>query len=503
MKIIVGTKTATEEKLKNETDDEKKPEIEESINDLEQLLEDVAGVSLAKENLKEEIGQRIADYGFDDLEDKFQFEEQSWEDYLEQANYDNFEDIKPQLLKKLTEIIVDYWLTESKKESQERVDMIESYLDNAQEEESQTAANIEVRRNALANLKNKLKSQKGSISLTVNGEAIIEDEDNENDNCSITLSLAEGSLRTAFEDTSAFDKLDGINKTETMIIYYNGEEEEEKVNRFNELKDQLVGYKNQKIVFYFDKLEAKSHKLVRIEDKEIHLDHDSYTRVEVSEGEKIPETKKNWNNISFDFTNPVLVKNWTDLSFTYEQTRDWINAGISPDEQKLVNWLIVKKGGDYAKPEWFLSNADAVKIRKEWLEYEIKKRLDKYKNPGFKSEEKFEEKGKSGHWGSDSRGKTWKEYLSKINSMEKSDENEFDYHSVRGGLLYCLAEILLPEFISRWKAKTNKVRNMSKAEILEYINQNCSPSENNYYDNVDGVIDTNQSVRTFVSNLPN
>lgn len=479
---VLGT---TKKRLESEIEEEEKAELEEKIAKLEQLSTDVSGTTFLKNQLEKLIQERINVYGYDDLENKFPTDEKDWKDEIEKVTGEEFEKTRSNLLERLAELISDFWLTTTSESKSARVEIIEKYLAEATDLEK-AVINSNERKEVLIKLKNSLKSQKEKFSLTVEGEITIIDENNEDDNRSIVIPFQKDTFRTTFEDSSAFSKLTGINKTNQITVFFNFEEDEKQTRRFKELKEQLRGYAGREIVFHFDKLEAENgDKLVRIEDKEIHLDYGSYTLVEVSGGTELP---KDWGNITSDkaFSDFNLVKNWTDLSFTYEQTKDWIDIGINPDEQKLVSWLIGVKGGNYKNPGWVLSNADVLTLRKEWLEYEIKKRFEKYKTGGFDVEVRFEKKGGKdgdGHWGSEGRGKTWKEYLDKINNLKSSGDDKFSYYAVRGGLLKCLAETLFPEFVLR-----NFANNMPKKDLLKYMNQNCTVDEKVYYNNVDGTI---------------
>ncbi|MCE8169304.1 MAG: hypothetical protein I3273_04235 [Candidatus Moeniiplasma glomeromycotorum] len=515
VEIIEGTRKSTEESKKNEKDTEKQKKLQKDISKLEEVLDEISGLHLAKSELVKLIKERIYEYGWDDAEVKNKIDKKvgkDWETIIDETTRTDFNTIKSNLLKTLAEVILDYWLT-SMEEPKTRLKVIDNYLSEATETEAQEVSKSTDRASALTRLRDKCKDLKGKIEVDMDGEMEILDENNESDNRMIFFKIS--SKKTSFADISAIGKLSGIEKVNQVNIYFNFKEDVDNQDRkFKELKSQLEGYQNRKLVFHFDKLEDKEGKLVNIEGDETHkridLFYYSYTKVEVSGGIKLPEKPKEWKDIHADFDNPQLVKNWTDLLFTYEEAKDWVGSvGILPDEQNLVVWLKVVKKGEYTKPEWVLNNADMVKIRKEWLEYEIEKRLKKYKTVGFNAADEFEKRGASGHWGSDERGKNWREYLNKINSLDESAE--FGYNSVRGGLFSCLTETLLPEFLARWNQKTSSKRNMKKEDILEYMNQNCSPSENSYYNQINGECqkalkksfwNEKLSVRKNIENLP-
>jgi hypothetical protein len=487
--IVQATKAATEEKLKRETDDGKKPGLQKGIQKLTKLLDEISGLNLVKNQLKNLIKQRVAHYGYGNktLED-LAGSSQNWEDYIANSTSDDFEANKSQLLKHLAELIIDHWLTNSPAEPKARLEKIDNYLKAAAEKEAQQAAKASDRASALVRLRNSLKSQKGTITLTVDGQAQIVDENNASDNRSLILPFQKGKLTTVFEDISAISKLPGIKDTDQIVIYFNfTDNKNEQSLEFKTTKDKLVGYENRQIVFHFEKLEEKSRKLVRIDSNQIHLDYNSYTRAEISGGTKLPETPKNWKDINEDFDKiPLWKTNWVNMTFSYEKCKEWIDIGLKPDEFKLAFWLENTKKGDYKKPEWVLDNTDITQLRKEWLEREISLRLNKYKLSGWDAEKEYDGWGKDqGHWNSELRGKTWKEYLGKINNSKPADEDELSFFAVKDGLLATLAEVLIPKFIERNTARGD---GFEKTKILEYMDLNCSKAEQHYYDTEDGSI---------------
>jgi hypothetical protein len=69
--------------------------------------------------------------------------------------------------------------------------------------------------------------------------------------------------------------------------------------------------------------------------------------------------------------NKTQVKEWKDEGFDFATTKEWIDIGLKNSDAKFAKWLKDTKGGDYAKPDWILTNAgkDSVKsideLRKE------------------------------------------------------------------------------------------------------------------------------------------
>jgi hypothetical protein len=83
--------------------------LQEGILKLSNLLDEVSGLNLAKEQFKNLIKQRIAHYGygqktFEDLCGK----DQDWENYIDNSTGDDFTANKSQLLKNLAELIIDH-----------------------------------------------------------------------------------------------------------------------------------------------------------------------------------------------------------------------------------------------------------------------------------------------------------------------------------------------------------------------------------------------------------
>lgn len=484
--IVEATKTAMEEKLSKETKEDVKKTLKEGITKLETLLNEISGLNLAKEELKKLIQERIDDYGWDKIADEINKKVgKDWKTVIDETTKDDFNTIKSKLLKTLAELILDYYITTSTDEPQVRLTAIDSYLSETTEKESQEASKATDRANALTRLRDKCKDLKGTITVDMKGSLKIVDEKNDADDRALAFDIS--GKGTSFADTAAVGKLVGINDTNKVVIYYNFvENKDEQENKFKDLKDQLNGYENRRIVFHFDKLEDKTHKLVRISGKEIHLDYSSYTKVEVSGGTKLPEIPKDWKDIHRDFEkNPLWQQNWEKGGYSWGETKEWFNADskLHPEDFMYINWIKTVKGQN---AEWYLNHdSDALTLRKEWLKYSITNKLSKYTTSGFKAEKKYNNWGSSeGHWGSDHRGKKWNEFLDKIANLEVGDKgNEFSYVEIKDGLLVALAETLLPELVTRNLAKA-----MRKTDIVSYLELNCSRAENNYYDRQHGVI---------------
>lgn len=72
--------------------------------------------------------------------------------------------------------------------------------------------------------------------------------------------------------------------------------------------------------------------------------------------------KKDWKNINLHFTNR-LQQEWEAKGFTYEQTKEWIDIGLKPQESCLAYYCqIVKK----ITPEWVLNYGDLEALKNEF-----------------------------------------------------------------------------------------------------------------------------------------
>ncbi|MCE8159264.1 MAG: protein kinase [Candidatus Moeniiplasma glomeromycotorum] len=74
---------------------------------------------------------------------------------------------------------------------------------------------------------------------------------------------------------------------------------------------------------------------------------------------------RSWENVSPNLT-PNLTEFWTNLNFTYQQTRDWINAGLQPIDYDFCAWLRDIKE---VNAEWVLNHANEVELRQEYQFY--------------------------------------------------------------------------------------------------------------------------------------
>ncbi|MCE8159244.1 MAG: protein kinase [Candidatus Moeniiplasma glomeromycotorum] len=78
-------------------------------------------------------------------------------------------------------------------------------------------------------------------------------------------------------------------------------------------------------------------------------------------------SKKDWQYIHRDFT-PELKrkKEWEEQGFDYEQTKEWIDIGMEPEDIDYCVWLRdIRK----VNPEWVLNYGDDKKLREEYEEY--------------------------------------------------------------------------------------------------------------------------------------
>lgn len=73
----------------------------------------------------------------------------------------------------------------------------------------------------------------------------------------------------------------------------------------------------------------------------------------------------NWTNIHPDFT-PELIQSWQNLNFTYEQTRDWINVGIVPQDYNFAHFLKIQKN---LTPEQTLSYHNLENLNQEFFSW--------------------------------------------------------------------------------------------------------------------------------------
>jgi len=69
----------------------------------------------------------------------------------------------------------------------------------------------------------------------------------------------------------------------------------------------------------------------------------------------------NWINIHPNFTGE-LSEEWLSYCFTYEQVRDWINIGLTPEDAGFANYLWEK---EYT-PEEVLNYGDLMELRENY-----------------------------------------------------------------------------------------------------------------------------------------
>ena len=76
---------------------------------------------------------------------------------------------------------------------------------------------------------------------------------------------------------------------------------------------------------------------------------------------------EDWQNIHSDFT-PELIKDWRNFGFTLQQTREWINIGMSINDAGLCAWLESSKK---MNAEWVLNHGDYQKLQNEYQQYNL------------------------------------------------------------------------------------------------------------------------------------
>jgi hypothetical protein len=84
---------------------------------------------------------------------------------------------------------------------------------------------------------------------------------------------------------------------------------------------------------------------------------------------KLTKKEQQWRGISFDFTKE-LIKDWESQGFTYDQTKAWINTGLTVQDSPFATWL--KKSKNLEPLQFLNADSDALKA-----EYEQEKEFKK------------------------------------------------------------------------------------------------------------------------------
>lgn len=78
---------------------------------------------------------------------------------------------------------------------------------------------------------------------------------------------------------------------------------------------------------------------------------------------------KNWKDIHSDFTG-ILQAEWEDRNFTYEQVKEWIDIGLTPQDYDFCEWLSDEGYTALA----VLNNGDQEQLKKDYQTSFILKR---------------------------------------------------------------------------------------------------------------------------------
>ena len=78
----------------------------------------------------------------------------------------------------------------------------------------------------------------------------------------------------------------------------------------------------------------------------------------------------NWKNIHPRFTG-MLQQDWEDEEFTYEQTKEWIDIGLTPWDAEFCAWLVNEGYTALA----VLNKEDAEQLRNDYQQSLIKQPL--------------------------------------------------------------------------------------------------------------------------------
>lgn len=88
-------------------------------------------------------------------------------------------------------------------------------------------------------------------------------------------------------------------------------------------------------------------------------------KVSYSESKEPKELEpKNWQGIHLDFT-PEIIEAWNSFGFTYEQTREWINIGLTPQDYSFTAWL----RDNEINAEWVLNNGNLEQLKETYQCY--------------------------------------------------------------------------------------------------------------------------------------
>jgi hypothetical protein len=83
--------------------------------------------------------------------------------------------------------------------------------------------------------------------------------------------------------------------------------------------------------------------------------------------------QNNWQNIHPNFSyhewdwETNYKQRWIDKGFTYQQTQDWINIGLTPQDYNFAHFL---KNIKNLVPEETLNNYQVESLRNEFREYQ-------------------------------------------------------------------------------------------------------------------------------------
>jgi DNA repair exonuclease SbcCD ATPase subunit len=91
----------------------------------------------------------------------------------------------------------------------------------------------------------------------------------------------------------------------------------------------------------------------------------------------IETTEENWKNIHPDFT-PELIQAWKSKGFSYENTKEWINIGLNPNDAEFCAYLRDKIK---TTPEKVLNFDQQIELRKQFAEYQAISEATKSKTP--------------------------------------------------------------------------------------------------------------------------
>lgn len=90
-------------------------------------------------------------------------------------------------------------------------------------------------------------------------------------------------------------------------------------------------------------------------------------RDSLEENPSTKKTKNNWVNIHSNFTNQKLIEKWLNNNFTYEQTKEWIDIGLSSHDAGFYAWIRDIKKKD---AEWVLNYGSEVQLRNEYQQWQ-------------------------------------------------------------------------------------------------------------------------------------